>query len=282
MRHRRPARQGIARRIAGALLVLGCMAGSTQALAGSAFAGVELAPHRAFYSMSLAPESKGGAIESVDGIMTMSLERTCDGWIFTQDMNALFAIQDGAVIRQTAAFTSWESFEGDSYQFASRVRTDSEEDELRGDAIVESDGSGTARYRKPDEIEVDLPAGTLFPVSHTAWLIGEAKAGERHASRVVFTGSEELEPELINAFIGETANADTEQVEKIGDLLARPGWPLTMAFYELNSETGLPTLEMTALQLDNGVAPWLIMNFGEFATVMRVERIEPLPPPSCS
>ncbi len=275
----------VAHRIAVSLGLLAVIAAglypATEARAGSAFAGVELASHRAFYSMALSPQSRGGTIESVEGVMTMSLEKTCDGWIFTQDMNALFAIQDGAVIRQSAAFTSFESFAGDSYQFASRVKTDAEQDEVRGEAKVDSDGTGRALYRKPSEIEIELPAGTLFPVSHTAWLIAEAKAGHRQASRVVFTGSDELHPELINAFIGEASDADVGDVEAEGGLMERPGWPLTMAFYELNSETGLPTLEMTALQLDNGVAPWLIMNFGEFATVMKAERVEPLPAPSC-
>lgn len=251
------------------------------AAAASLLESSNLAPHRAFYSMQLL---RGGVIVGAEGVMTMSLERTCDGWIFTQDLNALFNVEGGSTVRQTALFTSWESLDGRNYQFASKIDTDGIAEALRGTAVMDL-YTGRAHYKTPEEIVIALPGETLFPVSHTAWLIAEAEAGRRQVSRVVFTGSEDLQPELINAFIGNPGDTtSTPPGARIIDheMTRRAGWPLTMAFYEIDNPTGLPRFEMRALQLDNGVAPWLVMDFGEFATLLVAEKIEPIDAPRCS
>lgn len=245
-------------------------------------AATQLVPHRAIYAVSLSPDSVGGPVLDVDGVMSMSIEETCDGWIFTQDMKTAITVDNGNTVNQSALFTSWESLDGREYRFASRVKTGGGQLILRGDARLNQDGSGTASYRAPQEIEIALPKGTLFPVSHTAWLIDEAKAGTRSAPRIVFTGSEDLEAELVNAFIGDFEAPKDYTAEGIGELVSEGGWPLTMAFYPLASETGVPTFEMRALQLGNGVSPELQMNFGEFSTRMSIQRLEAIERPSCS
>lgn len=247
----------------------------------SAQAATQLAPHRAIYSVSLSPDSAGGPVIDVDGVMSMSLEETCDGWIFTQDMKTVITIDSGNTVNQSALFTSWESLDGQQYRFASRIKTGGGQLILRGEAQLNQDGSGKASYREPQVAEIDLPKGTLFPVSHTVWLIDEAKAGTRSASRIVFTGAEDLEAELVNAFIGDFVPAQDYGAGSTGDLVSEGGWPLTMAFYPIASQTGVPTFEMRALQLGNGVSPELQMNFGDFATRLMIERLEPIERPAC-
>jgi len=238
-------------------------------------------PHRAFYSMRLL---EGGGIMSANGVMTMSIEQTCDGWVFTQDLNAVFAMEGNFDIRQKALFTSWESLAGDEFQFASRIETDGVAEEAKGKASLDPAG-GLADYEAPQKATISLDAGTLFPISHTAWLIDQARAGERQASRTVFTGSEEIGPELINAFIGD--NGETGMTPTGVTILDDPltegdGWPMTLAFYDVGDREGVPSFEMRTLQLANGVAPWLVMDFGDFSTLLVAEKIERIDPPSCS
>lgn len=251
-------------------------------IADKAIAATQLVPHRAIYSVSLSPDSGGSPVIDVDGVMSMSLEKTCDGWIFTQDMKSVITIEDGNTVQLSALFTSWESLDGGSYRFASRIQTGMGQLILRGDARMNADGTGVAVYREPEQTEVSLPKDTLFPVSHTIWLIDEAKAGTRSAPRIVFTGSEDLEAELVNAFIGDRITADHPAAKEFGALAEGDGWPLIMAFYPIASQTGVPTFEMRALQLENGVSPELVMNFGDFATRLMIQSLEPIELPSCS
>lgn len=244
-------------------------------------AATQLAPHRAIYAVSLSPESAGGPVLDVDGVMSMSIEETCDGWIFTQDMKTVITVENGNTVNQSALFTSWESLDGRQYRFASHIKTGGGQLILRGDAHLDQDGTGTATYREPQKAEIDLPKGTLFPVSHTSWLIDEAMAGTRTAPRIVFTGSEDLEAELVNAFIGDFVGASDHGAGDAGELAVEGGWPLTMAFYPIASGTGVPTFEMYALQLANGVSTELEMNFGDFATRLLIQSLEPIDPPAC-
>jgi hypothetical protein len=264
------------------LLSVWALAGLTSiALSHHADAAAELASHRAFYSVVMAPDATSAAVAGVDGVMTMSLERTCDGWIFTQDLSTIIALHDGESVKQTALFTSWESLDGTTYRFASRFAVGDGQQVVRGRASVNEAGEGTAHYSEPAKSLVDLPKGTLFPVSHTAWIIDEAEQGNRNASRVVFTGSEELEPDHVNAFIGNGVEAGAHPYSDAGDLSARKGWPLTMAFHSLSDQSGVPSFEMWAFQLDNGVAPSLRMDFGDFSTIMTAERLDHIDLPVC-
>ncbi len=251
-------------------------------LSAPAEAATQLVPHRAIYAVTLAPDSVSGPVIDVDGVMSMSLEETCEGWIFTQDMKTVLTVDSGHTFNQSALFTSWESLDGRDYRFASHIETGDGQLLLRGDAHLESDGTGTATYREPEEASIDLPKGTMFPVTHTAWLIDQAKAGVRSAPQIVFTGSEELEAELVNAFIGDFVASEDQEASEMDGLLAEGGWPLIMAFYPLTSQTGMPSFEMRAMQLANGVSPELQMNFGDFSTKLTIQRLESLERPSCS
>lgn len=248
-------------------------------IAGVQVAG--LSPHRAFYSVSLGSSQDDAMVSDVSGVMTMSLERTCDAWIFTQDFRTAFELPEGGVAQQVALFTSWESLDGRQYRFASRRTSGGERSIVRGYAEVDSSGKGNAHYREPEVRDVQLPEGTLFPVGHTAWLIDQAVAGKRNASRIVFQGSEEFQPERVNAFIGNEVPAGDRDVAVSSPLDERPGWPLVLAFHPMESTTGVPLVEMEIMQLDNGVAPRLVLDYGDYSIDIRIERLESLDVPAC-
>ena len=105
----------------------------------NATVAAQLAPHRAIYSVSLSPDSQNSLVTAVDGIMSMSVELTCDGWIFSQDMKTSITTDIGGILNQSALFTSWESLDGFEYRFASRVKTGDGQDILQGSAEIALD-----------------------------------------------------------------------------------------------------------------------------------------------
>ena len=55
-----------------------------------------------------------------------------------------------------------------------------------GDASLErSGGPGEAHYTVPDDTTKKLPAGTLFPMAHTAAIIAAAREGKNFLSPAV-------------------------------------------------------------------------------------------------
>ena len=57
------------------------LAGLLAGLVAGPLAGAELVPHRAAYSLKIGEVRPGGAVVDVSGLMTMAVEKSCDGWI---------------------------------------------------------------------------------------------------------------------------------------------------------------------------------------------------------
>ncbi len=262
-------------------VIVGVFAAST-VFVSAAQAVSDLVPHRALYTVSLARGFDQGTVSSADGVMTVVMEKTCDGWIYTQEMKTIIQPLEGVTVQQIAFFTSWESLDGLEYTFASRSVQNGNYSELRGKARLNTDGTGgRAKFSKPVPQEIDLPKGTMFPVTHTIRLLDEMRSGARSFSRIVFSGSEDLQPELINAFIGNAISPDQHGTGKLGSLGDRPGWPLSLAFFPLASDTGIPSFELKVLQLENGISSNMLMDFGDFATDIIPQKIEPMERPNC-
>lgn len=249
------------------------------AAAGPATAA-ELAPHRAFYSLTL-EKARSDHIVDVRGVAVMSLEKACDGWIIGHRLSAdLDTVQ--VVLKQEARFAAWESADGTAYRFAARHETGDNREAFRGRARTGgADGAGTAELAEPAGKTLALPPGTLFPVGHLATLIDRAAAGDRQVSRTLFDGSDGKGPRLAVAFVGPRVEPDAKAATRFGPLVARPGWSVRIAFFPVKSREPVPEYEIQALQLDNGVADHMVLDYADFTLRLELQKIEALPAPVC-
>jgi hypothetical protein len=140
--------------------------------------------------------------------MFIEWQEVCDGWTINQRMRFQMADSEGDRSDTDISFSSWESRDGLSYRFTMRSMRDGEVNEtLRGRASLEGKGKGgKAVFAEPEGLELDLPAGTLFPTEHTLELIRLGEAGDRHLSRMVFDGATDDGALEVNAIIGAKKN----------------------------------------------------------------------------
>lgn len=245
-------------------------------------AAAELVPHRADYTIRLAEARSGGSFTAVSGTMSMSQERTCEGWIVAQDLRMEVDTVDGMVIAQKLRYAAWESVDGRAYQFASRGVIGSNREEFKGRAWIEDTGGGTATFSLPESRTIPLPRDTAFPLAHTSWLIDQARAGARLAPRVLFDGISGEGPRKVSTFIGPPIEAGAAAGGKVsGPLVERPGWKMRLAFYPLGSSAAEPEYEVEAEILDNGVAPLMVLDYRAFTVILELARVEAIAPPVC-
>jgi hypothetical protein len=247
---------------------------------------VEMVAHRAFYSLKLGAVSQGSDFVGAQGNMGLSIERTCDGWTMSQTLRMDLATPDGGEIIQDLRFTAWESDDGTRYRFFSSNKVNGVREDFRGRALKgTASGTGNANYRIPEGLKVPLPKGTLFPLSHTLWLIEKAMAGERQVSNTVFDGAGAEGAQQVTAFIGPKMKSGQhitkEQAEVLGPLSQRPGWNIRMGFYELDFQNSVPDYEVEILQLDNGITPSLMWDYHGFTVIFTQKRLEEIPLPDC-
>jgi hypothetical protein len=257
---------------------------------GPAFA-VDISPHRALYSLSLAGSrtSGGAGVVGASGGMVYEWGETCDGWTVQQRflLRLEYAEQEQNV-EMSSTLVTWESKDGLRYRFnEKRLRNGNLDEEIKGEAKLDDKGKGgTVEFTKPETTTLTLPAGTLFPTAHTLVLIDRAQAGEQFVSRKVFDGATVENSGQITAVIGpelKPSQGPKDKDEKLpkSPLLNRPSWRMRLAFFPADNKAEQPDYELGQRLLDNGVSQNMTIDYSDYIIRARLDDIEPLPKPSC-
>ncbi len=247
----------------------------------AAAARAELAAHRAIYSLKLSETRDHASLTDIRGAMISVMEKSCDGWMLTQNMSMELYTTGGRTIRQNMSFAGWEGSNGKSYRFVARNRSGDVDRRFMGRARTEVDLPGKAVFRIPENKKISLPEGTMFPIGHMAWLIGQARAGVREAPRFLFDGADGTGPQEVDTFIGRKVSSADKGRARLGPLTDQAGWMMRMAFYPVGGRGSVPEYEIEVLQLENGVAPRMILDYENFSIIMELEKIEAIPAPDC-
>lgn len=248
---------------------------------------IKIAPHRALYTMSLATAKNSSNITGVSGRMIFEWSDDCEGWAVQQHLQLRFAYAEGDESDVNSAVLSWEAKDGSRYNFNVRRITNGKETErYRGRATVDGDG-GLVKYAVPqDKTDKTLVEKTLYPSAHTKLILEKALEGEQFFTRRVFDGSDEDGESDVSAFI--SAPVDKPKQEGMSEtllqspLLQAKTWPVRLAFFKPDSETGESDYEMDLMLQENGVARSMRIDYGDFSVTGELSSIEPLPASGCS
>ena len=246
------------------------------AIAGPAHA--DLASHRALYTMRLHSSDAASEIAALEGRMSLKLVEVCDGW--TTEQRTVLRIVDsaGGEILTYTSFLSWESKDGDRFRFQQETRHDGNMvEEIKGEATLDGDAGGSARLTRPENVNLVLPPGTMFPMRHTEDVIAEARAGTTHVLRTVFDGSTLDNPNDISAFIIPV----TETHDVPGLARASQTWRMRLAFFPVGVQAVKPDVEIGLVMRDDGIALEIRWDYEGFAVMGTLDSIEILTGESC-
>lgn len=265
-------RLGRLARLAGAGLLAGICAVTA---VPAAYAGA-VVPHRALYRIELDRATEASGIVGAAGEMAMEWSDACEGWTLKHifRLQLVFSQQDPT--ETTVSLSTWEAKDGSSFRFFVRRTVDGvEAAKLSGRATRGASGKSVAKFDEPEQKEIELPAGTLFPTQHTEALVAAAEEGKRLFTASVFDGSEMTTADEVSAAIGRRL-AGAENPTKDG-LRNGPSWPMRLAYYEAGGRGAEPEFEIEARLFDNGVVDDFVIDYGTFRLAATPERIEALP-----
>jgi hypothetical protein len=246
------------------------------AVAGPAHA--DLASHRALYTMRLDSSDAASEIAALEGRMSLKFVEVCDGW--TTEQRTVLRIVDslGGEILTYTSFLSWESKDGRRFRFQQETRHDGiTVEEIRGEATLDDETGGSARLTRPENVNLVLPPGTVFPMRHTEEVIAEARAGKNHVLRTVFDGSTLDNPNDVSAFI--VPVAETRDVPGLAK--ASQAWRMRLAFFAVGVQAVQPDVEISLVLRDDGIALEVRWEYEGFAVMGILDSIEILTPESC-
>jgi hypothetical protein len=273
--------------VAGAVALAGGLAHVAEASEGD----VVLAPHRAVYDITLHRAQGGSGIADMSGRMVYEITgNPCIG--YSQNMRFVTNVvnQEGVTSLTDLRTTSWEDAASSAFRFNSSQYKDRKLTETTVGDASRSNGSGRLKVAlsRPARKQLDLAPQAMFPIQHSRELIVRARRGERLFTADLFDGSEKGDKVYTTvSFLGKgRAPGDVEgleEVESAKPLLKVPAWPISISYYEpeTNRQDAVPTYELSFLYYANGVSRRLLIDYGSFAVRGVLKEIFFLDPGKC-
>ena len=278
------ARQAARRRGLLLALLLPALPAAAQTPAPVPEAPPGFTPHRASYDLTLSRTRAQSKVTQAGGQLEFEWADACDAWTVSQRSRIHVTYNTGRNIDFGWSHNSWESKDGTRYRyFIRRIYAGGEVEETRGAATLEAPGKqGAAVFTLPEEKEVPLPAGTIFPTGHSLEMMAAAEAGSLPIWRTVFDGSGDdgglygVSATLSHALAdGVGASLDSELLKD------RVSWRLQLAFFGLGAGDVEPEQEQALRLFANGIADDLTFDYGDFALDAKLVELEALPDPAC-
>lgn len=230
---------------------------------------VPMAAHTAVYELTL-DKAMSEDVAAVRGTMAYDVADACDGWATRQRLELTISNRDGQDIHLVSDYTTWESKDGLSMRFRMKQATDTAvTDQAEGEARLErTGGPGTIHYTVPEERDMAMPAGTLFPMSHTEAILNGASEGKKFLSLPLFdgTGTKGAQDSSI-VVLGWDAGGAAPYPALEGLAKGR----VHIAFFDrglpdagATKPAGSPDYEVSMTYWANGVADGLHMHFTDF------------------
>lgn len=269
-----PARPG------GLRLVLLALTGL---MAAGPAAAAEFVSHQALYRVSLASAEPKSGVASARGAVLYRFADACDGWTVENRTLLRLGFGEAEETETEWSHVSWESKDGLAFRFHVRdIREDELTEELQGQATLSrTGGPGRARFVLPEDAEVALPAGTLFPTHHLMALLDGAQNGRRYDSAVLFDGASLDNPYTVGTVISEPSPDARDRLGKRPGLDPATLWSLRMAFFPVAGGESTPKFEVGVALRADGIADAIVQDFGDFVLLLTLQDLDLLPPPDC-
>ncbi len=238
-----------------------------------------LAAHRAFYKLTL-DDTRASEVIAATGTMSYEVMDACDGWAVQQRLDMTVTNRDTQDVRMVSDYATWESKDGLRMRFRMRQTTDAATTEVTsGEASLDhAGGSGEVRYVLPKVNVQKLPAGTLFPMWHTATIIASAEQGKKVLTLPLFDGTSDTGAQDTSVVI--TAWHKPEPF-RFAPLAALPSGDVHVAFFDRTPDASEPDYEVGMHYWENGVADHLRMDFGDFVMQGKLDEFKLAPPHHC-
>ncbi len=273
-----------------AVLLIVVMFGCSKANAASDPAiEAGLIPHKALYDIQLSSKKSGVMISNLSGKMMYEWHPSCDGWVSNYQFDMLYEYVEMPAARITSDVSTFEGFDGKSFNFNVQRKKDNYPfEQYRGAAVAEGNGvPSSVLYSVPKDLTQQLPKGTFFPMAHTLDVLKKIKQGKSLYSAPLFDGSSDDGPTNVNTFIGREYMYKKPETVSEGSATSNEGdidpalvntkaWDLRLAFFPLDSSDIMSDYEMSVVFHENGVISSMEIEYADFSILQTLLAVEPV------
>jgi hypothetical protein len=246
-----------------------------------AVTSADLASHQAFYDLELKSVAGSANLIGIVGKTHYTLEKVCDGWISSENSAISLNYDAGEVLNFISYYEIWESAEGTALTFRYVENSDVDGERYFEGYANSENGVVEAYHSDADGAVRELPSNTLFPIHHMAQLLQRAEAGSPpiQPSNVFFGGASDDALYFASAVTGQKREVAADNV--LG-LLGQDGyWPLTIAYFSLETLEAEPDYAITFEMQSNGIVRNYVVDYGDFSMRAELKKIDPIDEKKC-
>lgn len=240
-----------------------------------------LAPHRAFYEVTLS-ETRPGGMVAVHGRTVLEFRDVCTGWTTTQRFIADMTDGKGADAHSDFIISSSEDRAGKAIRFKIRNMVNGKlTQRFEGIGTLAAAG-GEVRMTSPRGRRFDLPVGTLLPTQHTMAVLHAATTGVQAFRETVYQGGDRTNLYDTSTVIGRPASTAQRALDGAADpgglLKGVAAWPTLVSYFPHDSHDERADYEMAYRLYANGVIASMSLIYPNFTMRAELTRLEALPP----
>ena len=248
-----------------------------------------LASHRAIYNLAISRLDSGSGYSSIEGKLAYELTGSaCDGWAVTFRLaNRYVQAEKGTQVLDTQ-LTTWESGDGLEMNLSQKQfvgnSLDSEErlNVKRPKPNTEAKGEMTL----PKPLQFTVSPDAVFPSTHMARLLNDAKNGLSRNVSLVFDGSDNEKMYKAITFIGkmrppgsfapDSANPEASPLKNM------TSWPMTISYFPADDDQAeKPVYQASFNVYEDGVSTELVLDYGNYALKGTLAKLDMLKSDAC-
>jgi hypothetical protein len=260
------------------------------ALAETAKAPVQLAPHRAVYDLSLLRAGGSNGVESARGRIAMEFGGdACDGYTLKYRQVTILNSSESGANTMDVQTATYEAGDGRSMHFKSTSFRQGmiKDSEVDGDAKITPEGTLNVDLKQPKKAAFGAAGETVFPTEHLKRLIEAGRRGDTTLSIRVYDGSNKGDKVYDTlGLIGRkiepgAALASLEEAVRKDDLASLARWPITISYFEEGKGDRTPVYRISFELFENGISRDLKLDYGDFALKGELKSLDVQKPGPC-
>ena len=202
------------------------------------------------------------------------------------------SIREGKTALSDLRSTTWEDADAKTFRFNSEnLLNDQQTDAVDGHADRNAKTVAVS-LSKPKEKNFTVPENAVFPTEHMRRIVIAAREGKSILEFPVYDGSESGEKlyntlTVIGKPIAPGEKPPAEAAAKIPELAKLTRWPVTISYFEKESEPKQQTGEQTPVYsisfelYENGVSRALILDYTDFTITGELSSLDLKKPKPC-
>lgn len=242
--------------------------------------------HRAVYELSLLRADGNKAPRTARGRIAFDfIGSACEG--YSQNFRQLTELQSDEGAPRVSDMRSATFEDGDGRNFRFKVETDVDQAPAEltdGRAVRAADGGLSVDLSHPKKAKLDLARDVAFPTEHLRHVIEAARAGQKLVAIKVYDGSETGEKVFdTTTVIGASLTGPADDAStSVPDLAKLARWPVSISYFEQGKADSQPNYVLSFDLYENGISRELKLDYGDFALLGHMVKLEMLPTKACA